>query len=56
MLIKVKQANNKSSLERHHNYKDKTSKKTKAPLTDTIPIKEKQAKNKSSLERHHNSL
>jgi hypothetical protein len=27
ITIKEKQTNNKSSLERHHNYKDKTSKK-----------------------------
>jgi hypothetical protein len=87
ITIKIKQANNKRSLERYlysygvvqrifvvclfyldvygvvqgifyfllvYNYKDKTSKKTKAPLNDTITIKVKQAKNKSSLERHHN--
>jgi hypothetical protein len=41
ITIKVKQAKNKSSLERHHNYKGKTSKKQKYPLTDTITIKVK---------------
>jgi cell division protein FtsX len=54
IIIKVKQANNKKTLARHHNYKGKTSNKTKDPLHDTIIIKVKQTNNKKSLERHHN--
>jgi cell division protein FtsX len=54
ITIKVKQAKNKRSLERHHNHKGKTKKTTKDPLNDTIIIKVKQTNNKRSIERHHN--